>query len=126
MPTLVNIGLFELAFGAVSGWAMVLVVEHGAWLRRHGVQAPARIRQAHLDYILMGVILIAVGLALPDIPTAIAVPVVFGTIVNPTLFVPLAFAPDVQGRLAYRAVTAVSFVALSGGLVAAAIYALSV
>lgn len=123
MPTLARIGLFELAFGALSGWVMVLVVEQAGWLRRHGVQAPARIRQAHLDYILMGILLIAVGLALPDIPTPIAIPVVFGTIVNPTLFVPLAFAPGVQRHIAYRIVTAVSFVALSGGLTAAAIQA---
>ena len=52
---------------------------------------------------MMGLILIGVGLAVPDLPTAIAVALVFGTVVNPFLFVPLAFDPDVEKRLWYRA-----------------------
>ena len=51
---------------------------------------------------MMGLILIGVGLAVPDLPTAIAVALVFGTAVNPFLFVPLAFDPDVEKRLWYR------------------------
>lgn len=125
METLVKLGLVELAVGGLTGWAMVLQVEHGDWLKRHGVRAPARIRQWHLDYILMGLILVAVGLAVPDLPGWIAVAVAFGAWVNPTLFLPLAFRPEVQGRLWYRALTIVSFVAMSGGLLAVAIHALS-
>jgi hypothetical protein len=49
-----------------------------------------------MDYV-MGLILIGVGLAVPDLPTAIAVALVFGTAVNPFLFVPLAFDPDAEG-----------------------------
>ena len=71
-------------------------------LRRIGVVAPQRIRQVHLDYVMMGLILIAVGLAIPDLPTAIAVALVFGTLVNPFLFVPLAFDPDAEKRTWYR------------------------
>ena len=70
---------------------------------------------------MMGLILIGVGLAVPDLPTAIAAALVFGTAVNPFLFLPLAFEPDVDGRLWYRALAVVSFVCVSGGLVAAAI-----
>jgi hydroxylaminobenzene mutase len=70
---------------------------------------------------MMGLILIGVGLAVPDLPTAIAVPLVFGTAVNPLLFVPLAFDPDTQQRLWYRTLAVVSFLGVSGGLVAAAI-----
>ncbi len=47
---------------------------------------------------MMGLILIGVGLAVPDLPTAIAIALVFGTFVNPFLFVPLAFDPDVEKR----------------------------
>jgi hydroxylaminobenzene mutase len=117
----VQIGLVELAVGGLLGWAMVLRQESPDFLRRIGVVAPQRIRQIHLDYVMMGLILIGVGLAVPDLPTAIAVALVFGTAVNPFLFLPLAFEPDMVDRLWYRSLAAVSFLAVSGSLVAAAI-----
>jgi hypothetical protein len=121
MDWVVRIGLAELALGGLLGWAMVVRDERPEWLRRIGVVAPQRIRQVHLDYVMMGLILIGVGLAVPDLPTAVAVALVFGTLVNPFLFVPLAFDPDVDKRLWYRALASVSFVCVSGGLVIAAI-----
>lgn len=121
MDWVVRIGLIELAIGGLLGWAMVVRDERPEWLRRIGVVAPQRIRQVHLDYVMMGLILIGVGLAVPDLPTAVAIAVVFGTFVNPFLFVPLAFDPDAEKRLWYRAVATVSFIAVSGGLVVAAI-----
>lgn len=121
MDWVVRIGLIELALGGLLGWAMVVRDERPDLLRRIGVVAPQRIRQVHLDYVMMGLILIAVGLAVPDLPTAVAVALVFGTFVNPFLFVPLAFDPDVEKRLWYRALAVVSFVAMSGGLVVAAV-----
>lgn len=116
-----QIGLVELALGGLLGWAMVVRDERPEWLRRIGVVAPQRIRQVHLDYVMMGLILIGVGLAVPDLPTWVAAALVFGTFVNPFLFVPLAFHPDVDERLWYRALAVVSFVAMSGGLVVAAV-----
>jgi hypothetical protein len=121
MDWVVQIGLIELALGGLLGWAMVVRDEKAEWLRRVGIVAPHRIRQVHLDYVMMGLILIGVGLAVPDLPTAIAVALVFGTFVNPLLFVPLAFDPEAKGRLWYRTLAVVSFVAVSGGLVAAAV-----
>jgi hypothetical protein len=121
MDWVIRIGLIELALGGLLGWAMVAREERPKWLRRIGVVAPQRIRQVHLDYVMMGLILIAVGLAIPDLPTAIAVPLVFGTFVNPLLFVPLAFDPEAKERAWYRALAVVSFLGVSGGLVAAAI-----
>jgi hypothetical protein len=121
MDWVVRIGLVELAIGGLLGWAMVVRDERPDWLRRIGVVAPQRIRQVHLDYVMMGLILIAVGLAVPDLPTAVAAALVFGTFVNPFLFVPLAFDPDAEKRLWYRAVAVVSFVAMSGSLVVAAV-----
>lgn len=121
MTWVIQIGLAELALGGLLGWAMVVRDERPEWLRRIGVVAPQRIRQVHLDYLMMGLILIGVGLAVPDLPTAIAAALVFGTVVNPFLFVPLAFYPDTDKRLWYRALAVVSFIGVSGGLVAAAI-----
>ena len=121
MDWVVRIGLIELALGGLLGWAMVVRDERPEWLRRIGVVAPQRIRQVHLDYVMMGLILIGVGLAVPDLPTAVAIALVFGTAVNPFLFVPLAFDPDAEKRLWYRTLATVSFIGVSGGLVATAI-----
>jgi hydroxylaminobenzene mutase len=121
MDWVVQIGLVELALGGLLGWAMAVRQTKPEWIKRLGVVAPQRIRQVHLDYVMMGLILIGVGLAVPDLPTAIAVALVFGTAVNPFLFVPLAFDPEVEKRTWYRALAVVSFVAVSGGLIAAAI-----
>lgn len=121
MDWVVRIGLIELALGGLLGWAMVVRDERPEWLRRIGVVAPQRIRQVHLDYVMMGLILIGVGLAVPDLPTAVAIALVFGTFVNPFLFVPLAFDPEVEKRTWYRALAVVSFIGVSGGLVIAAI-----
>jgi hypothetical protein len=121
MDWVVRIGLIELALGGLLGWAMVVRDERPEWLRRIGVVAPQRIRQVHLDYVMMGLILIGVGLAVRDLPTAVAAALVFGTFVNPFLFVPLAFDPDAEKRLWYRALATVSFIAVSGSLVVAAV-----
>lgn len=119
-----QVGTVELAFGALSGWIMALVVDTPDVVRRAGVRSMARIRQAHLDYIIMGVILIALGLALPGLPRVWQVLLVAGAWVNPTLFLPLAFRPEAQKALWYRAVTFASFVSMSAGTVAAAVWAL--
>jgi hypothetical protein len=121
MDWMVQAGLIELALGGLLGWAMVIREERPEWLARIGVVAPHRVRQVHLDYVMMGLILIAVGLAVPDLPRGVAVGLVFGTAVNPFLFVPLAFDPEAEKRLWYRALAVVSFLAVSGGLVVAAI-----
>jgi hypothetical protein len=121
----VQAGAVELALGALSGWVVTLSVDKPEVLRRAGVRAMGRIRQAHLDYIIMGVILIAVGLAAPGLPRLWQVLLVVGAWVNPTLFLPLAWRPGVQGAFAYRAVTGASFLCMSAGTVAAAAYLLS-
>ena len=108
MDWVVRIGLVELALGGLLGWAMVIRGERPEWLRRIGIVAPQRIRQVHLDYVMMGLILIGVGLAVPDLPNAVAAALVFGTFVNPFLFVPLAFDRRRSERLWYRALAVVS------------------
>jgi len=127
---LVQAGAIELALGALSGWAVAAAVDKPHWLTRIGVRAAPRLRQAHLDWILMGLIGIGIGigigLAAPNLPLAIALPLVFGAWVNATLFVPLAFAPAAAQRPVYRAVTLASFSAMSFGATAAAVHLLTV
>ena len=124
MSTLVKVGLCELALGALSGWVVVLRTEHPEVLRRLGVRSPRRVLQAHLDWIIMGLILIAVGTALPDLPNWLVWTFGFGALVNATLFVPLAFSEDASKALPYRAITLLSFTAMSVGTVGAAAVAL--
>lgn len=121
MSTLVKIGLGELAVGGLFGWLIVARLERPELLTRAGVRSPRRLLQAHLDYVMMGLILIAVGLALPGLQTWIVVPLAFGTLTNPSLFLPLAFDEEWSKRMPYRVVTVISFIAMSGSLVAAAI-----
>lgn len=125
MNVLTQVGLCLLAFGAVSGWVVVLRTEYPDLLRRVGVKSPRRLLQAHIDYIIMGVILIAVGTALPDLATWNRIALVVGTFVNPTLFLPLAFREDWSKAVVYRVVTVASFATMSVGTVGAAVAGLN-
>ena len=118
---LVKIGMVSIAVGAVSGYALALVVEHSPIFKRIGIRHPARIRQVHLDWIIMGTVLVAAGLAAPNLPAWVVVLVALGGIVNPLLFIPLAFRASAQQNLAYRVASGISFTALSTGLVSTAI-----
>ena len=121
MNVLVRVGLWLLAVGAVSGWLVMLRVAFPAILTRLGVTSPRRVLQAHIDFIVMGVILIAVGLALPDLAGWNRALLIFGAVVNPALFVPLAFRERFADAVPYRVITVVSFSAMSIGAVGAAV-----
>nr|WP_042179688.1 hypothetical protein [Kibdelosporangium sp. MJ126-NF4]CEL13965.1 hypothetical protein [Kibdelosporangium sp. MJ126-NF4]CTQ88334.1 hypothetical protein [Kibdelosporangium sp. MJ126-NF4] len=124
MSVLVKIGLIELAFGGLLGWPVALytyVDPHA--LRRFGVAVPRRVFQAHLDFIMMGLILIGIGLALPALPGWLLVPLIAGTWLNPALLLLLAFSDDLLQAPAYRVLGVLSFAATSGSLVAVAIAA---
>lgn len=125
MPLLTSLGLVSLALGGLSGWLVLIATEQTQWLRERGIAAPARFRQVHLDWVMMGLILIAVQAAVPDLPAWIIATVAFGAIVNPLLFLPLAWRPDVKQRTVYKTVTLLSFTATSAGLTAVAGHALS-
>jgi hypothetical protein len=124
VDVLTRIGLVELAFGAVLGWAVAATMITPQLVERAGVRKPRRILQAHLDYVIMGIILIAVGLAVPGLPTWLTVAIVIGTWLNPTLFLPLAFAPRAATRTWFQVLSVVSFTLTSGGLVGAAVVGL--
>lgn len=121
MSTITRVGLIELAFGAMLGWTLVLQLAGPDLARRLGIIAPRRLLQAHIDFIMMGLILVAIGLAAPDLPTWLAAIVVFGTWLNPALFLPLAWREDLTRTIGYRVISVASFLATSGGLIAVAV-----
>ena len=125
MPLLSSLGLVSLALAALSGWLVLAVTEKPDWFRSRGVPAPARFRQAHLDWVMMGLILIAVQTVAPDMPHWIRACIAFGTIVNPLLFLPLAWGAGVKSNPVYVGITIVSFLSLSVGLPALALWAIA-
>ena len=123
VDVLVNIGLFELAAAGLSGWLIVFATQNPNWFRSRGIPVPHRFLQAHIDLIMMSLILIAVGLAAPGAPDWIKALVAFGAIFNPLLFVPLAWGPKVAEKASYKAFAVISFTTLSIGLPGVAIWA---
>lgn len=129
MSGLVAAGLVEVALGAVLGFPYALAVEGSPaskWLLAVlRINHPRRLRQLHLDLIIMGILLVAAGTAVPDMPIAAALAVGIGGWTNALLFAPLMVNEDVQRTSLFRALTAASFVAVSSGWVAIAAVALS-
>lgn len=124
MTLLSQLGIYELAVGVLSGWVMVMTIESPEFLRRAGVRQIARIRQAHLDVLFQGVILVAVGLAIDPLPAWIGVLLVLGAFLAPLLLGVLAFQPQLQRESTpYRAINTVVLVGFSIGWVALAITA---
>jgi hypothetical protein len=124
VPLLAQLGTYELAVGVLSGWVMVMTIEKPELLRRVGMRHLGRVRQAHLDLLMQGVILIAVGLAIDPLPTWIGVLLVLGAFLAPPLLGVLAFNADLQkGSGIYRAINTVVLVGFTIGWVALAITA---
>ena len=126
MPLLAKLGICELTIAALSGWAMVATVENPEGLRRLGLRHLGRIRQAHLDLLLMGTILTAVGAAVGSMPVWIGALLVLGAFVQPLMFLPLAVDAELaRSSVVYRAVNVTVFVGFSIGWVGLAIVAVS-
>jgi hypothetical protein len=125
MPLIVKLGICELAVAALSGWAMVAIVEKPEALKRLGFRHLGRIRQAHLDLLFMGTILTAVGVAMNPVPTWIGALLVLGAYMQPLMFVPLAVNSELRQDLVYRVLNTTLFVGFSVAWVALAATALS-
>lgn len=115
-------GTLQLASAALLGWVIALDRADPARLKSFGIKVPRRLLQLHLDQVMMGVILLAIATAFPDIPGPIAVALLIGTTLNPLLFLPLAFAPKLDEGLPYRVVSVGSFIAATIGFVGLAVW----
>jgi hypothetical protein len=94
---LVVSGLTELALGALTGWPMAVAVSRPQDLPKIGVRSGARLRQWHLDLIMLGSLTAAASRFVPDPPRRVAVPLAVGAWVNAN-----AFGADRRPRFALR------------------------
>jgi hypothetical protein len=117
---LVASGLAQVAAGALTGFPYAVANYRPEVLPRLGVQAPRRIRQLHLDLIIMGGLVTAAGTALPRLPRAVAIPLAVGCWTNALAFAPPAFMPSIERARPYRAAVAASFVTTTAGWIAVA------
>ncbi len=126
MPLLVKLGICELAAGVLSGWAMIAMVERPEALKRLGVDQPGRIRQTHLDLLMQGTILVAVGAAVASVPAWIGALLVLGAYVAPLTLGVLAFRPGLQkGSIVYRGLNTAVLTGFTVAWIALAVTVLS-
>jgi hypothetical protein len=126
LPFLTKLGICELAVGVLSGWAMIAMVESPEALKRLGVRQLARIRQTHLDLLMQGTILVAIGAAVTSVPTWIGVLLVLGAYVAPLTLGVLAFRPELQkGSIVYRGLNTAVLAGFTVAWVALAVTVLS-
>jgi hypothetical protein len=126
LPLLVKLGISELAVGVLSGWAMVAMVERPEALKRVGVRQLGRIRQTHLDLLMQGTILAAIGAAVSSVPIWIGILLVIGAYLAPLGLGVLAFRPELQkGSNVYRGLNTAVLAGFTVGWVALAVTVLS-
>jgi hydroxylaminobenzene mutase len=118
-------GVLSLASAALLGWLIALHRAQPEAIKKIGIKAPHRIMQLHLDQVMMGLILLAVATAFPDVPDWVAIPLLVGTVLNPLGFVPLAFWPKCDETLLYRGGIGFSFIASTIGFVGLAVWVLA-
>ena len=117
-------GLTELAAGALSGWVYTLARTQPDTARRLGIVSTPRIRQWHLDLAMLGTATVACANAVPDAPRPVAAALGVGAWTNAMLFLPLAFRPDADQGLPFRAAAVASFAATSVGFTGMALTAI--
>ncbi|MFG2077094.1 hypothetical protein [Nonomuraea maritima] len=115
MPLLVIVGIAELVVAVLSGWLMVVVVRAPTALRRVGVRQRSRIRQAHLDLVMMGVIQVAVGTAVRPLTLWVALAIAFGSVAQPLGFLPLALRPHLARNPTFQLLAAAVFTTTTVG-----------
>ena len=117
---LVVSGLTQVALGALTGFPYAVAVSRPERLRAVGVRAPHRIRQLHLDLVLMGGLVAIAGTAVPEPPRWVSLALAAGGWTNALAFVPLAIEPAVIRHPIYRTAVAGSFATTTIGWLALA------
>lgn len=114
---LLRSGLLEVALGAVTGWPFALAIDDPERAKRLGIRSPARLRQWHLDLIMLGGLTALAASSVPSIPKGVAAPLLAGSWTNANLFGVLVVRPDWRQRTAFKAASVASFAATTAGFV---------
>lgn len=120
VPLLAKIGIVEIAFGVISGWVLIAAEGKPEMFTRLGLVSFRQLVSAHVSILLMGVAVAVAGVIVQPVPDWIVAAILFGSIVDPLLFVPLAFGLDRNGSTFFRVTAVLAFVSLSIGFVALA------
>jgi len=107
-------GTTQVAVGALSGWPLAAVVGLPGLADTLGVRDVQRLRQAHVDVLMMGGLVTAAALV-DDAPPWATRAVRVGAWTNPLLFLPLAFRPAASRSPLYKALTTLSFAITCAG-----------
>jgi hypothetical protein len=102
-------GLTQIALGAISGLPYAIATYKPELLPKLGIAAPRRIRQLHLDLIIMGGIVTAAASAVPGLPKKVAIPLAVGCWTNALAFAPPAVRPTLEQARFYRVIVGASF-----------------
>lgn len=116
-------GLSELALGALTGWPYALVIADPEKAKQVGIKSGARMRQWHLDLILLGGLTVLASTAVEDVPKAVGVPLSIGAWTNANAFGVLVVKPGAKDHPLYRAAVSASFAAVSWGFCGLAVTA---
>jgi hypothetical protein len=117
---LVVSGLAQVALGALTGIPYAVATYKPHLLSNLRIRAPHRVRQLHLDLVMMGGLVTAVGAAVPRLPRVVAVPLAVSCWTNALAFAPPAINPSIENSPAFRALVAASFVTTSASWLAVA------
>ena len=116
-------GFTELALGALTGWPYALTITDSERAKALGIRSGARMRQWHLDLIMLGGLSAMTATALPDLPRRVAFPLALGAWTNANSFGVLVFRPEAKDHPVYRAGVVGSFAVTTWGFVGAAVHA---
>jgi hypothetical protein len=94
---------------------MALSVTRPDDLGKIGIRSATRLRQWHLDLIMLGGLTAASSRVVADPPPAVAVPLAVGAWTNANAFGVLAFRPELKEHPLYKAGVIASFASTSWG-----------
>jgi hypothetical protein len=124
MNALVTAGALELTAGVLTGWLMV-AAGSDRWRTRLRMTDTRRIRQGHLDLLIMGAILVALGAADLHLPAVATVLIIVGSWIAPLLFFPLAWNASLADCRPLNWLDRAGFVMLTVGYLITAVTVLS-
>lgn len=117
---LVVSGFSEIAMGALMGWPYAVAIADPDRAKSIGIRSTPRLRQFHLDLVMLGGLSVLAGSALPKLPRTVAVPLAVGCWTNALSFGVLVVRPHYKDHPIFRGAVVGSFVVTSGSFSAVA------